>query len=224
MSNLIKLNFNNHDFYFTKTPTAQLLIDEIFSDNYHVLRSRLQFNPGDIIVDLGANEGMFSIMMAKLFPVLKVFAIEPINTTYKTFLANIGFNKVSNIHPMNCGVGGKVDDYTFVVCNEFSGGSSAMMKVFDEKTHYIQAAHVFTLDTLFEMLEIDHCKLLKIDIEGMEHEALLATSMLPKINYVVGEIHINNLLSSKGYNTVDLVKYISSKTNLLYYDTCRMAE
>ena len=80
---IIKKEFHGKTFYFFNTPTISALINEIFADNYHIVRSGINIDPGDVILDLGANEGVFSIMMAGLFPRARIIAMEPVGRTYK---------------------------------------------------------------------------------------------------------------------------------------------
>ena len=220
-----KFTFRGHNFYFTQTPAIDALINEIFSDNYHVLQSGLQFVAGDIIIDLGANEGVFSIMMAKLFPAADIYSVEAISSTYRTLLSNIASNHCSNIHPFNCGVGGETGKREFVVCNDFSGGSSSVMRhTFSKLHHHKEMVNIYSMQDIFNKLNIDYCKLLKIDIEGMEHETILNCENLMRIENLVGEFHINSNLQSQGYSTAQLVTYIRERTNLIHYETCQMAE
>jgi len=64
---MIQLEYRGTQFYFEESATAQMLINEIFSDNYKIFEREVEFEDGDVVLDLGANEGMFSIMVAKLF-------------------------------------------------------------------------------------------------------------------------------------------------------------
>jgi FkbM family methyltransferase len=223
-SNVKSINFNGHRFLFAATNTLPALINEIFSDNYHIIQSGLQFSSIDTIVDLGANEGIFSILMAKLFPSCRIIAVEPIYSTYKTLITNIGLNKADNVYPVNVGIAAVEDKYDFTVSKDFSGGSSAVISTFDPAGHVKVTAPVIPLDKLFSDFEVTRCKLLKIDVEGMEHEILLNTNALPLIDNLVGEFHINKLLSSRGYSLAKLITHVKEKTNLLHYETCFMAE
>jgi FkbM family methyltransferase len=224
MGKLIKLELNGHKYYFTKTLTAPALIEEIFSDNYRILSSKLNFQPNDIILDLGANEGMFSILMAKTYPKVKVISIEPVTRTYKQLLENISLNKLHNITTYQCAVGNSSRKQEIVVSNEYSGGSSLEITYVD-KDHYKEVVQVTPIADIFTMFKIDRCKLLKIDVEGLEHETLMDNDeILSKIDNLVGEIHINTKLHKQGYSTAKLYNYLKEKTNLIHYDSCYMAE
>jgi FkbM family methyltransferase len=221
----LKLEGQGKTFEFYNTPTAPSLTWEIFGDNYHVLsfRSGLKFDDGDIVVDLGANEGMFSIMIAKLFPQVTVVALEPVPRTFCQLLANIKLNNVTNIIPYNMGVGAKDSSVDMTVCKIYSGGSSSLI-TFNPESHTKEHVRICTIDDLFYKEKIQHCKLLKIDIEGMEHEALYATECLDKVEYLVGEIHINERLKEEGYSIERLLEYVQSKTKVIHVDCIKMAE
>ena len=221
---IIKKEFHGKTFYFFNTPTISALINEIFADNYHIVRSGINIDPGDVILDLGANEGVFSIMMAGLFPKARIIAMEPVNRTYKQLLANISINHINplSITTWPMGIGGSARDERITIDNIHSGGSSVYMTPY--AASHTETIHLITLDEVFKLMAITRCKILKIDVEGMEHETLLQTSVLPKVDYVVGEFHINKRLQEAGYSVEKLAKHVQAQTNLLHYESCYMSE
>jgi FkbM family methyltransferase len=220
---IIHHTFHGHTFHFQSTPTLPSLIGEIFSDNYHILQSGLKFGVGDIIIDLGANEGIFSIMFAKLFPQAHVISLEPVLRTYKTLLTNIALNSLPNITTLNCGVGASSSPSVMVISKEMSGGSSTLID-FIPTDHVTEVVKLISLDQLFGKLQILTCKLLKIDIEGMEHDTLLSFQSWDKVQNMVGEFHINSHLQNRGHSIDGLVNFVKSRTNLLFYESCKMSE
>jgi FkbM family methyltransferase len=163
---IIKVNFNGIDFFFNTTPQARALVDEIFGDNYKVLESGIPFSPNDVILDIGACEGMFSIMMAKLFPFTRVIALEPIPRTYHMMMRNIGLNGCQNIDAYNIGGGKLTGKHPMFMCkDDISGGGSAVM-TFNPDQHEKIEVDVISLDDLWKREELDRVRLLKIDIEG----------------------------------------------------------
>ena len=221
---IIKKQLHGKTFYFFNTPTIEALVNEIFSDNYHILQSKVEIYPGDVILDLGANEGVFTIMMAGLFPSARIIALEPVGRTYKQLLANISINHINpaSIQTYQLGIGGSARDEHITIDNVHSGGSSVYMTPY--AASHTETIHLTTLDELFKTQAINRCKILKIDVEGMEHETLLQTSVLPKVDHVVAEIHINKRLQEAGYSIEKLASHIQSQTNLLHYEKCYMSE
>lgn len=221
---IINHSFAGHQFHFYHTPTLPALIQEIFNDNYQILKKELRFSPGDIILDCGANEGLFSILMAKLFPQVTVISLEPVSRTFYQMIRNIGLNGVSNINPINLGVGAKNDTISMIVSNEYSGGSTACM-THNPATTYVEKVGIVTLDSIIHSYCLSRpIKLLKLDIEGMEHETLYNFHAWDKIENMVAEVHINGRLRRMGYDITKLTDHIAERTNLLYYEPCNMAE
>ena len=75
-------------------------LEEIFNDNYRIFDKNITFDESDIIIDVGANIGAFSILFAKLYPFIKVYAVEPVAETYIKLCQNI---KLSQLPPAKAG-------------------------------------------------------------------------------------------------------------------------
>lgn len=221
---IIKHNFLNQDFYFNPTPQAQDLINEIFGDNYKVLESGLTFNPGDVILDIGACEGMFSILMSKLFPQTRIIALEPIPRTYHIMMRNIGLNACTNITALNLGAGKTTGKHPMFMCkDDYSGGGSAIM-TFNPDQHEKIEVDVISLNDLWDREKLNRVRLLKIDTEGAEYEILYYSNVLPMVDYYVGENHMNARLDYEGYRMDGLANWIANRTKVICIEFCKMAE
>lgn len=212
------VDFRGEILNFKETPTAPALLNEIFNDNYKIFERGLTFSPGDVIIDVGANEGMFSILMAKAFPGVKIVALEPVIGTFQDLQENCRINDVE-VDARQVGIGSGYSE--LMVCKMNSGGSTAVC-TFDPKHHYMEPVTLVSLDSILE--EFPVVKLLKIDIEGMEYNALYPCKLLERIEYCVAEFHINTKLINQGYGMNELATFVGSKMDLGYYATCRMAE
>lgn len=224
MSNpIVTHEFKGNKFFFNSTPQAEVLIQEIFSDNYRVLEKGIEFLPGDVILDIGACEGMFSVMMAKLFPMVRVVSLEPVPRTFYHLIRNIGLNGATNIEPHNIGVGiGKMKLMMSVPRDNHSGGSSAVMTFTPEWQTQVEV-DVASLDEILG--QYDKVKLLKMDIEGLEYDVIYPSKLLGRVENFVGEFHINQKLKDElGRDIMELATFVGSKTNLMYYEPCYMAE
>lgn len=219
---VIEHSFRNHTFHFQTTHDAPALIQEIFSDNYHILQSNLEFSPGDIILDLGANEGMFSCMMAALFPQTRILSFEPVSRTFETLRKNTA--PYSNIEIFNIGVGGPGhESATINISKECSGGSSSVC-TFVPSDMIQETISLTSLDAIFMLHNIAHCRLLKIDVEGMEYEILYGTDVLSLVDYVVAEFHVNNRIQYMSYRPDALANWVGNQTKLLHVELCKMCE
>ncbi len=220
---IITHKFQNHTFYFHSTPDLPALLPEIFSDNYKVLEAKIEFRPHDIILDLGANEGLFSILMAKLFPFTHIVSLEPVPRTFYQMVRNIGLNGSTNISPYNVGVGKEAGTVNINVSKDFSGGSSSMC-IYVPSDHIRNEVQVLSLADIFNLWLPDRCRLLKCDIEGAEYDSLYNSPVITRIDYFTGEFHINHQIEALGYRPDALANWLSVRTKLLYLDICQMAE
>lgn len=172
---------------------------ELKKDEYGL--SNINFDKGDKVIDIGAHVGLISIYLAVTYPDIYIYAVEPFFINYKNLIANIGNNNISNIIPINLAVT-KDGREMNMICNvtDNTGGATSNLSNMKLPNHENFIAKSCTLDNLFRTYHIDKCKLLKIDCEGSEHEVLMNTGVLDKIEYLSAEFHMNTNLKNLGYS------------------------
>jgi FkbM family methyltransferase len=177
------------------------------------------FKPGDIVIDIGGNIGMVSILLAKKFPFLKIYAFEPVRQSYENFLRNIDLNNIPEgvITVENIAVTKDSRD----VCMKLNRLNMGASKVSEEVPQ--NGEETVSSETLMHIIEknkIEKIKLLKIDCEGMEYEILydMPPRFFSKIEYLRGEFHplLNNANED---NTPQRLKEYCSK----YIETGKIA-
>lgn len=221
---MIRHIFKGYDFVFEDTRDIKALIDEIFGDNYEILKQGVVFSPGDVILDAGANEGVFSIMMSKLFPEARIISIEPVTRTFNTLIKNISHNNCKNITAYEVALGKPGDSTkTLIVSKDFSGGSTAHC-TFNPDHHIKAEAKVISLDEAFALCKAERLRLLKMDIEGAEYDALYSFNSLDKVDYLVMEVHINTKLEFDCRRPDGLINWVGKRTKLINATLCKMAE
>jgi len=116
--------------------------------------------------DIGANIGWYSINIAKNFNNVKIFAFEPIPSTFAYLKKNVELNKIQNTILFNFGFSDIEDNLIFYYYPEGSVNASLMnlSKREDVKEIYCE---VKTIDNFIqeEKLKIDF---IKCDVEGAE--------------------------------------------------------
>jgi FkbM family methyltransferase len=135
------------------------------------------------IVDLGANIGLSARYLSECYPAARVIAYEPDPEIMR--LAQLNLRGHPQVTLRNCAAAGSAGSMTL---HRFPGGSwgtsAFITKQVVSETFLTEAV---TLDSIIaELGEID---ILKIDIEGAEHEVLSACKNLDRIGCIVGEIH-----------------------------------
>ena len=131
-----------------------------------------------VFLDIGANIGIYSIMMAQKG--LKCHAFEPMPENYKAMLQNIRLNKLENlIHSHEIALGSEESSSEFIYEKINTGASRLATNPSDYKgpknSHTTVILKVFRLDTFSRELAIppDEKVLIKMDAEGMEHMILI---------------------------------------------------
>ena len=184
----------------------------------------VNFKPGDVILDLGANLGIISILLAKKFPQTKIYSFEASPINYQNFVKNIEDNNCTNIFPFNLAVWSTSNTTIEIPTSPTnSGGSSIYYKseFFDQ--YPISKVETISLEDIFDQNNIGICKLLKIDVEGAEYEIFSAypEEKLSNIKNIGIEFHqceADNLINLKQVlknNNVNIVCKFNAAGNKL---------
>lgn len=130
------------------------------------------FNPGEVLYDIGANVGSYTVWAAKRRGV-KVFAFEPEAQNYALLCKNMTLNRVDGRAYCLALSNSQILDTIYLSSQEPGGSCNTFgEKVgFDlKKRHGIEQGAVgVSLDSLQGLPKPDH---IKIDIDGMEHKVI----------------------------------------------------
>jgi FkbM family methyltransferase len=141
----------------------------IMTRHEHDLIERFTPKEGDVVVDVGAHIGLYTIMGSKrVGPTGQVIAIEADPAHFEMLNHNIELNNLTNVIPFNSIAYSKememvLVDYASMLLGE-NGKPQAR-----EKT---VAVHVNTLDNLLQQNGISEVNWIKIEVEGAELEVL----------------------------------------------------
>jgi len=125
-----------------------------------------------VILDVGANYGLLSLMMARHAEQALIYAFEPVPATFRAFEKNIKINSAWNILSVQSAVGSEVGVVGFTdtddpATNRMDRGPDARIQV-----------PITTLDKFCEVSQINTIDFLKIDVEGFELDVLSGASQL----------------------------------------------
>ena len=177
-------NFLDQTLTLTCQPTEhtiRLIQDEIstYKSLFHI-----DFQENDVVLDLGANLGIISILLSKKFPFLKIYSYEASPINYQNFLKNIRDNNCTNIVPYNFAVWSKSNLTLKIPTSPTnSGGSSVYYKPEYFSQYPVSEIQTISLEDIFIHNNIDSCKLMKIDVEGAEYE-IFKTFPQKKLNLI----------------------------------------
>lgn len=175
-----------------------------------------QLDKPEIIVDCGANIGLFVIQMKNMFPESKIICIEPDSSNFCMLQKNL--RPYVNIFFENKGLWNK--NSKLRTYDKFKTGKWGMVVEEDNEKGDIKG---ITMEALMKKYSINRIDLLKIDIETSEKQVFGSNyeTWLPKVKTIIIELHdhkepgcaraffeainkcfINYTYSVKGENTI----------------------
>jgi FkbM family methyltransferase len=126
---------------------------------------------GDVIVDAGANVGIFAIQMARQKRGCRVIALEPFAENFKYLEANVARARLGNVTCCQVALGAG-----FSRGHMQALGSRSLDHVLRLESSATDGMPVIPLSGLFDLAQTQEIDLLKVDIEGSEHDVFAAAS------------------------------------------------
>ena len=128
------------------------------------------FSRDDVVFDVGANVGTYSLIMSKYAG--KVYAFEPSVFTFNTLIKNIHTNKASNVVPLNMALSQHKKLGTFVYSSTKLGTSGHGLGGTSKEEVYKQEILAYSVDDLVEDFKIEPPNHMKLDVDGIEFDIL----------------------------------------------------
>jgi FkbM family methyltransferase len=127
----------------------------------------------EVFLDIGANIGAYSILMASLPLIQEVHAFEPTPSTNKELVDNVGQNShASKITTHPVALSDRTGSVKFGIVSDLSGANSIVDTTIHDDLKFARRVEV-TTSPLDIVLKFDRRKLLmKIDVEGHELNVL----------------------------------------------------
>lgn len=123
--------------------------------------------PGDVAVDVGANIGNHTVFYAKkVSPGGFVFAFEPQRITFEILCANLVLNSLVNVMPLHAGAGASEGTIRVPILDPNASQNFGAVSI----EGHTNGDHVRVMPV--DALELSRCKLIKVDVEGMELKVL----------------------------------------------------
>lgn len=174
-------------------------------EEYESLLILKQIKKNFVVVDVGANIGYYTLLLAKICK--KVYAIEPDKMCFEILLKNIKENNLKNVVAINKAVSDKSGKEKFIVDSENLGNSR--LGIGNETVETIK------LDDLIK----EKIDLIKIDVQGHEPLVIAGTkSIIAKYSPILfmefnGDYKIIKFLQKfyKNIFTIDYWFYVLSK-------------
>jgi FkbM family methyltransferase len=164
-------------------------------------------SPRDIVVEVGANIGVHTVLLARLVGLAgAVLAFEPQPMLFQTLCANLALNSIFNVRTERFGLGNRTQTLYIPLLDYGSrqnfGGLS--LDLVDDGI----AVPVKRLDAF----NIQHCSLIKIDVEGMEHQVIEGAANT--IHTARPVLYVEN---DRKENSPELIRLLLSMDYLLWW-------
>jgi FkbM family methyltransferase len=171
-------NPENHTDVILKQINEDRMYDPIFADRTDM-----------VILDLGANCGLFSLYAADSCS--KIVAVEPTPSTFSVLKEIVKDH--TNISPLQLAIGPHNEMISFYI-NENSTTNSML-----DRNGVETQVQCMTLETLLFKEGLDHVDFIKCDIEGSEMQALTDDTLGPiadRVDFWFVEVHQTNVKES----------------------------
>jgi FkbM family methyltransferase len=157
--------------------------------------------PGDVVFDVGANVGAHTVYFAgAVGPKGAVLAFEPQRLIYQTLCANAALNSLPNVYCFNWAVGEEPGSIKVPTLNPWMNINFGGLGL-QEQDLGGEPVPLVRLDSL----QVSGCRMLKVDVEGMELQALKgATGLIERFSPV---LYVENDRKEK---SDELVRFIHS--------------
>jgi len=142
-------------------------------DMVAVLKALLR--PGDVFLDVGANEGYFSVIASRLVGAAgHVISVEPQGRLHGVLIRNIAENQAYNMHLCQLAIAGRSGMASLALAPDMNTGASGLIRMTRYRTP-VELVPQVTLRELFDRFALRRVRLLKMDIEGSEYDAILGS-------------------------------------------------
>lgn len=170
-----------------------LLFPEIFVDNCYEPTPDFAIQDGWNVLDIGANMGFYSCKAGGAAKNVHLIAVEPVEGYYKTLKANLQSNNIRQGIALHAAAVGVPTDHVEIT-SWFTASGEQKVLMSDPPAGartLTETVRAMTLDEILTAGSMEHCDLMKMDIEGAEFSIFesIPSAVWNKIDRVVMETH-----------------------------------
>jgi FkbM family methyltransferase len=167
-------------------------------------KSGFQINQNDVVLDIGAHIGLFTLYASQFCTKGSIFSFEPMKDNYQLLLENIKLNNLKQVKFFNLAVSNSNDPIKLFINDDESGHS-----MFSQSSQNLTVNSI-SLKRIFDENQIEYCNFLKLDCEGAEYEIIknLPLSYFEKIDKMIIEYH---MADSNPELLIELKKILTSQ-------------
>ena len=128
-------------------------------------------NRNKVLIDLGANYGMYSLYLSKLYPKSRIFAFEPVTRTFNILEKVKDYFDLKNVELIKKGLGSKKKRTEILLPNKYTITAHIFEKGMNKNPEdEIEEIEIITLDNFVKEKKLSRIDFIKCDVEGFELE------------------------------------------------------
>jgi FkbM family methyltransferase len=190
---------------------TDIVADQYINDYESYYKTEFKLKPNDVVIDVGAHIGKFSIPLLISNPEIQIYAFEPDVDNYACLKKNFELNSIdhSKCILFNGVLSDSTSDKSFSKGTYSTQGSIKDLGFsYQDENAVTYNVKSFTLEDIFQERKIQSCALLKLDCEGSEYLILesLSDDIFSKIHIIFMELH-----AVEGHSQASLIKKIKEQ-------------
>jgi|GEM_PF-5129798 len=186
---------------FFVTPNLSAAVHQILVERVH----DIEYKHSDVVLDLGANVGVYTVYVIKRFGVKRVVSVEASPTTFEFLKKNVELNALNNVVLLNKAVHSEDDkEVQLYTQSDFvDTGVASVFKTFTQAHTQHLRSHVVKTVALKTLLQQFQPSVIKVDIEGAEWLIFGqdVSEEMKDVRAVIMEVH-----QLPGYNVKHMIK------------------
>lgn len=151
----------------------------------------------DIILDIGANFGYFSLFFSIKSPEGNVHAFEPIPASKKLLDKHLAKNNITNVSTFEAGISNEIGSIEFTHSENLAANTYKSESPIYSNSKKIKVK-VTTIDEFVKLKNLEKLDFIKIDVEGAELDVLKGAEktlklLKPKLLLATHDCHIDGI-------------------------------
>jgi FkbM family methyltransferase len=213
------------------TPVGQMFLDPVFGiggsiaemgtfepEMERTLISELEH--GMTFIDLGANEGYFTLQGARLVgPSGRVVAVEPQSRLIPVLERNLSLNDFGNVVVVKAAISDSEGSRTLYLPPEPGHAGFTRMTRYRVPTQQIET---MTLTKLFAHCGIENADVMKVDIEGAEYAAIFGSREIFKehrVKVLACDLHLAQMGIARADELITFLEGCGYRREIRYTNT-----
>ncbi|OGY31140.1 MAG: hypothetical protein A3C02_00950 [Candidatus Andersenbacteria bacterium RIFCSPHIGHO2_02_FULL_45_11] len=165
--------------------------------------------PNAVVIDVGAHAGEFALVCTTLLNAQEIYSFEPLKKIYELLRLNTPYAAY------HAAVGTAEHQTLYIPKNTVA---SSIFQTSPEDTP--EESHSISLDGMPQITRLPHIDLLKIDVEGMEYDVLMASkTAIKKSSYICIEVSMHRPSTKSALDTLALIKECVPNIQIVHIGT-----